>query len=878
MNNETAGRNRLRSLVANIRARLLTMPLILRVLVGGAALIAILAILGLGLTRLLGPRERFAAFTLPYVQDFANVDIKRWFLEGGTWAIRNEALAQTSNPPAATGRATQIFIPQKIAPGTPYHLSVYVTLSKNSRVVGVNFNAQYPKLVEQLHRVTLERQEDGAMALSAGYIDTGGKFVAQVVLPLETTAHNYRLDVYVYDKTYLVQVNGQTLIDRRPLFYPNGLVGFYALGPATFDTLKLSVAEGEPPTEQFYVSDFDQQPGGAGWVPISGEWRVSGGELAQANPVAQDAAIAYEGHTFDDFVFQATFRHLAGAGAGVMFNMPSPYALAGAHTVRFSDQTDSLFWGYYDADGGFTRQGFLDVDPPGTAPHQLRIVSGNTNGTYDIFLDDQLMARGVALHTTTAIWSTAVPAGHIGLITSRSSASFALVEAFPLFGKPTATPIVRAGSKATATPRAAAATATRKPAATATPRPAAGGQGAGGDTLQPNSPTLPSASLRTSVTGRAAPLQSDFTGSIAASDWRPIGGSWRFVGGALAQQDAVGFDLSIVYVGNAFRSYTLEATLAHQSGSGGGVLFNMPYADRLNGAHMVRYSDRRPGGLFWGYYDASGKFVGQGYANADPPETAAHTFRVVCGESSYSIYLDGAALAQDVPYVAGASGGEGSFGYIGLITAQSAVTYSSVRVSAAEAAGARVQKTTAVARGHGAGTPVTIVGAAGGFTDQWVVNGQWTSDGGVFRQTVPDVADYLLSTGVSASTYTLEADIVLPDKPEVGAGFLFNMPDRDRRNGASMIRLAKGGSTIMWGVYDEAASFRGRGSAELPLSENGRYQLRVVVGGSRMDAFVNGQQVAQAVTLPRAEGWIALLAYGGPVTFENVKLTTGIGQ
>ena len=35
--------------------------------------------------------------------------------------------------------------------------------------------------------------------------------------------------VYVLGNTYLVQLNGQTLIDKRPLFYSNGLVGYYAL-------------------------------------------------------------------------------------------------------------------------------------------------------------------------------------------------------------------------------------------------------------------------------------------------------------------------------------------------------------------------------------------------------------------------------------------------------------------------------------------------------------------------------------------------------------------------------------------------------------------------------------------------------------------------
>ena len=72
--------------------------------------------------------------------------------------------------------------------------------------------------------------------------------------------------------------------------------------------------------------------------------------------------------------------------------------------------------------------------------------------------------------------------------------------------------------------------------------------------------------------------------------------------------------------------------MTHRAGTGAGVLFNMPYTDRLNGAHMVRYSDRRPGGMFWGYFDAIGKFVGQGYATVDPPADRRHDLRVVSGD------------------------------------------------------------------------------------------------------------------------------------------------------------------------------------------------------------------------------------------------------
>ena len=92
-------------------------------------------------------------------------------------------------------------------------------------------------------------------------------------------------------------------------------------------------------------------------------------------------------------------------------------------------------------------------------------------------------------------------------------------------------------------------------------------------------------------------------------------------------------------------------------------LFNMPYTDRLNGAHMVRYSERRPGGIFWGYFDETGKFVGQGYANVDPPADARHTLRVVSAAETYSLYLDDFLLAADLPL-------RQNYGYVGFVTRQ----------------------------------------------------------------------------------------------------------------------------------------------------------------------------------------------------------------
>ena len=114
---------------------------VLRVCRARYALVLLVAVLAFGLTRLLGPRQRFAAFTLPAVQDFSGkVDLKRWFTQAGIWSIRKEALVQAAN----LAKPVQIFIPQKLAADQPYHLSLYITLAKSTQGRGRGLQQPVP--------------------------------------------------------------------------------------------------------------------------------------------------------------------------------------------------------------------------------------------------------------------------------------------------------------------------------------------------------------------------------------------------------------------------------------------------------------------------------------------------------------------------------------------------------------------------------------------------------------------------------------------------------------------------------------------------------------------------------------------------------------
>lgn len=927
-----------------------------RLMLGGAAVVLVGGIVAFAMTRLLGPGQKFSTIELPYVQDFSDLDPKKWFLGNGIWALREEMLSQNAN----LNKPAAIYLPGKITAEQPYHFSTYVTLAKSTQQAGINFNAQYPDMTKRQHQVYLLRRppdvtggtnsdDTAPMELIAGYTDKDGKFIKQVSVPFGPDSGEYRLDLYVLGNTYTVQVNGQTLIDRRPLFYPNGLVGYHTLGPARFDTLKITTATIDAPAEQVYVSDFDQNPGGAGWVPFNGEWEITDGELVQANPAAQDAGIGFEGSAFEDYGLQVTFRHLTGAGGGLLFNMPSPYQLNGAHVVRYSDQADSVFWGFYDDQGLFTRQGFANVAPPGTETHQLRVFAGNAS--YDVYLDDQLLARTVPIQAVEGAMDPGRSGGHIGLITSLSSIAYKAVEVFPLLrnaaaiaqqssGTPvvpaslpvinptaTTTPTETATSTATSTATDTAtatstSTVTTADTATATPtgtrtatktpgltptetaRAAAAPETptpiqAVSSTTRPTGTavstvptdvatdiattvptTTPAQTVQTTpepqavdnntvLQGSAARWQGKFRGSMSSAGWRTIAGKWRFSNDSLVQGDPSGFDMAVAYAGSAFQNYSYSTTFRHLEGNGAGILFNLPSPDRLNGGYMVRYSDRRPGGIFWGYFDDSGKFVGQGYANVSPPSDVSHKLRVVSGDKSYDVYLDDFLLASDVPL-------QRNNGHIGMITVQTAAEYESAEISGEATAPAASQTPASV-------QPLTAPGVYSGtlgFPDQAVVSGKWKVDQGVYSQTVPDPADYILNTGLYAANYTIQSDVLLANKPELGGGVVLQAPERGRKAGATVVRFTGGGDGLFWGVYDEAGAFRGREAVNLPQKPEGEtgYVLRVDVRGNTMDIYVDGDKVIENALLPAGQGWIGLVAYGGPVTFANVQVTVQQAQ
>lgn len=799
--------------------------------------LAILAI-NWGLHKGLAPDEAFDTFIYPYEQDFQDVEVHRWFSQEGTgtWSLSAETLQQNDTE----SENAQLYVPHWLVKAQPYRIAAQIDLTGGGESAGINFNAQYPQIFTQHHRAVVTHHT-GEYELSTGVVTEDTGYKEQVRIPLAALEQPFRLDVLVGEEVYAVQVNGQTLIENRPLVYQDGLVGLAATGAASFDDLNLTEIEtsvfdvnlneietrphqiAEPVVgDLIYTSNFAGGTGSNGWVPFSGDWEIVDGYLAQRDPTGFDYGISYESDAFQSYILQVALTHQEGIGAGVLFNMPTPYQTNGAHMVRYAESGNGVFWGYYDALGNFTGQGHAVMPTSAGTTHTLKIVSGEA--AFAIFVDNQQVAANVPLMLNS---------GYIGLITSRSAAAYGMVDVSGLQND-----LWAAGDDAPSALNPA-------PMSGTTPQ-------VGVDSADWGAPLWANANF----------FEAGFHPEAAKSNWVPINGHWRIKENTLVQTDIGGYDFGIGYSGEIFQNYRYAVPLMHIGGTGAGLLFNMPDPGSLAWASTVRYSDTADM-LMWGYYDETGKFKGQGSADVAAPGTERHIISVLSKENTYDVLLDGETVGQDIPLAR-------KRGYIGLVTSRSSARFGPLRVS---------------------GSAGTLVSQPDGMTVEMlgnmrIISGDWTQEGDTITQNNPDFNDYVLSTDVSAGVYTLETTITLPadaDLDDAGGGLIFHMPDQTSRANAHLVRLSGGGKGVFWGYFDADKAFVGQGSASFEQNENlaaaaGSYAVKIVVQHDSYALLVDGIEIASDIALINSDGYIGLLAYRGPVSFGEINLKVGGSQ
>lgn len=555
-----------------------------------------------------------------------------------------------------------------------------------------------------------------------------------------------------------------------------------------------------------YSEDFAAQSGNP-YDEFGGDWEIRDQALVQLSTGGYDLGtlIPLQIPPEQPYRFEATLRYMGGTmGGGLMFNAQQTTSRQKSHMVRFNVDADRLWliYGYFDDGSNFIGQGSapLDILPNDSAPHRMGVITAGD--TFRLLMDGAIVAENVPLQYF---------GGTVGFISAASQTTFDDVVVEPADGTPAVAEVTAAAPTVDAT-----ATVETTPEA---PQAAPLEQVVFSETFDPNGP--------------------------GASLWVPVNGDWQYLDGQYVQQQTDGFDLLSIYQQPMFTPMTIEVTFRHLSGTGGGLMFNLPTASAKQGGHMVRYFE--DGSVVaWGYFDDADVFIGQGSTPVDLPQQSSHTLSVTLQEAGYTVRLDGAELVANVPLN---TPRESS--YVGLSASQSSVAFQKVQV---------------LSQSNSAAATINAAEATG----------NWSVDGRIITQSNPDLTDFIAGTGVAAERFTISVDILLPpDLPEAGAGLIFHMEGRNDQRLGQMVRFGGGGAEIFWGYYDDSRTFVGQGSVPLTLGSDVAHTLRLVVRESTFDIRVDDTVVASALPIERGSGWIGLFSFGGPVTFTNVQLVLG---
>jgi hypothetical protein len=551
-----------------------------------------------------------------------------------------------------------------------------------------------------------------------------------------------------------------------------------------------------------YFNDFSD-PEILGFPRFGGDWDIRDEQLVQISTSGFDLGILLPMEIPAEQSYQASvdLRYLGGSmGGGIIFNANNAQTRQRSHMARFNIDNNQLYiiYGYFGDDSDFRGQGSISLDiPPNTSETmRLGVLVGTEN--YRILLNDAIITDDIGLQYY---------GGTVGMITSASQVAFDNLRVEAWSGQADVT------------------------APSPTPVPV-------------TENNLPDVALSENT------VFGDSFDNIGDGDnpWVPFSGNWIFEDGGFIQTQAEGFDLGAGY-NQLVSNHSVQVTLTHIAGQGGGVLFNMAEPNSQRRAHMVRYVHDADF-LTWGYFDEDGQFTGQGSAPVPTPDTMPHTLTIRNTGDAYFIDLDGSILAENIPVVMRG-------GYAGLVTAQSHVRFDDFRLFTID------------------GVVETSPQPEANINQFEAVNGTWAF-GEEITQSDNDTTDYIAGTGIAGETYRISVTIDLPDGlDDAGAGIIFHMAGRDDHANGQMVRFSNGGQELFWGTYDENRQFTGAGSTPLGIDMQVPNTLTLTVRAETYDIAINDETIVQDIPVDSRFGWVGLIAFRGPVSFTNFTLGLG---
>jgi len=211
--------------------------------------------------------------------------------------------------------------------------------------------------------------------------------------------------------------------------------------PAKLAELNRLIAAAQPESVPGAFQDFSQnnafsdnfqsyEEGSAAlpvWLPLYGKWKIAGHEYQQLVTNGYDFLATANARITGDDEVAVRLKLIEGIlEGGSVFNLPSRFNKGASQMVRFCGH-EALWCGPFNAGGGFSLEHDLKNVLPArdSAWHTLKIIVHNSQGTYDLAVDDKPAATGLKL--------TNVPKGgaYIGLVACRGSVAFGQVTVTP---------------------------------------------------------------------------------------------------------------------------------------------------------------------------------------------------------------------------------------------------------------------------------------------------------------------------------------------------------------------------------------------------------------------------------------------------------------
>ena len=160
-----------------------------------------------------------------------------------------------------------------------------------------------------------------------------------------------------------------------------------------------------------------------------------------------------------------------------------------------------------------------------------------------------------------------------------------------------------------------------------------------------------------------------------------------------------------------------------------------------------------------------------------------------------------------------------------------------------------------------------------GSSEAWLpFSGQWEVIDNTYQQTELGTFDLGTSSPFSSDNYQMQARFRFLEG-EMGAGFYYNMTNRDSKVGSQMFNFTQQGAAIQWGHFNGNGEFVFEGVANTKDVSDGEWHtLKLTVDNGRSSIILDDEIIVQDIALTYSSGYAGLLVSQSRVAFDDIEL------